>query len=100
MDAGLRARFNRSWTPDLYRLMRGDLERRLGCSIPFPLAETPLFLSEQLRERVETTSYEIMAQLVRPGFTEKAEETLPERYTGCLRMPPNPATCVSIPSGS
>ena len=37
MDAELRARFNRSWNEALAQRVLRDLERRLNCTIPFPL---------------------------------------------------------------
>ena len=44
MDADLRARFNAAWTPEIHRRVRQDIERRVGCPIPFPISETPVFL--------------------------------------------------------
>ncbi len=82
MDRELRAKFNEAWRPTLFARVLEDLERRLGCPIPFPMAETPLFLPTQLRERCESTAHEIMAQLVTPEFLEQAERTLPEKYRG------------------
>ena len=48
MDAELRARFNAGWSPERARRVREDLRRRLGCALPFPIAETPIFLGEAL----------------------------------------------------
>jgi hypothetical protein len=82
VDPHLRTEFNRVWSPDLYRRVRGDLERRLGSGIPFPLAESPLFLTPALRDCLQDTANEIMAQLVQPDFIERAEATIPERWKG------------------
>jgi len=82
MDAALRAQFNAAWRPTLFARVREDLERRLGCAIPFPLAETPMFLPAALRARLESTAQEVMAQLVTPEFIARAEQTLPEKYKG------------------
>jgi hypothetical protein len=82
VNPNLRAEFNRAWTPDLYRRVRDDLERRLGCGIPFPMAESPLFLTPELRVRLQDTANEIMAQLVQPDFIDRAEATIPDRWKG------------------
>lgn len=82
MEPELRRRFNECWTPQLFERVRGDLERRLGCPIPFPMAESPMFLPASLRERLERTASEIMEQLVRPEFIRRAEESIPERWKG------------------
>ena len=82
MDVELRARYNASWTPELYARVRSDLERRLGCGVPFPMAETPLFLPRYLKDRVADTANAIMQQLVQPAFIEQAEASVPERWKG------------------
>ena len=53
MDAELRARFNSIWSKKLARRVQRDVERRTHCEIPFRMAETPLFLSEQLVGRLD-----------------------------------------------
>ncbi|MHC4224028.1 MAG: ATP-grasp domain-containing protein [Planctomycetota bacterium] len=82
MDAELRARFNAGWTPELARRVREDLKRRLGSALPFPIAETPLFLGEELRERFVGAADGIMEQLVSPGFIAEAQADVPEEFRG------------------
>jgi len=87
MESTLRSAFNSVWSPELFRRVRGDLEARLGCTIPFPVAETPLFLGADLLDGLATASKEIMALLCDPAFIAGAEETVPPAYSGGDRGP-------------
>lgn len=85
MDADLRARFNAGWSPELARTVREDLERRLGCGIPFPVAETPMFLSAELRDRFAQAGDEIMALLCDPDWIAEQEQFVPNAYRSDYR---------------
>lgn len=80
MDRELRAAYNAAYSDALYEEFRGRLERRLGCTIPFPLAETPLFLPHALRDRLAKSATEIMKQLTSPALTERLRPSIPPRY--------------------
>ena len=82
MEGVLRSAFNGVWSPQLSRRVLGDLEARLRCTIPFPVAETPLFLGLETLGRLAIASKEIMALLSDPAFVAGAEETVPEAYRG------------------
>ena len=80
MDPDLRQRFNAAWSDELHRTVRADLERRLGQSIPFPVAETPVFLTEDLRDRFARASNEIMDLLSDPQFISAHTDAIPAEY--------------------
>jgi hypothetical protein len=80
MDPDLRQRFNAAWSEELHRTVRADLERRLGRAIPFPVAETPVFLSEDLRDRFARASDEIMDLLSDPPFIADHTDAIPAEY--------------------
>jgi len=82
MDAELRARFNKIWSEKLSRRVQRDVERRTHCQIPFRVAETPLFLSEQLVDRLETAAREIMAIIAEPEFVARMERFVPPEVAG------------------
>ncbi|MEM8884840.1 MAG: hypothetical protein AAGD14_12275 [Planctomycetota bacterium] len=82
MDAELRARFNSIWSDTLAQRARRDLERRLNCSIPFPMAETPLFLSADMVERFGRAANEIMALISKPEFIASMEQFVPAAAKG------------------
>ena len=63
MEPALRSAFNAAYTPEFYPSYLGRLEARLGCTIPFRIAETPLFLPPALRDRLARSATEIVEQI-------------------------------------
>jgi hypothetical protein len=80
MDPDLRQRFNAAWSDELHHTVRADLERRLGRTIPFPVAETPVFLTEDLRDRFARAADEIMDLLSDPRFIADHTDAIPAEY--------------------
>ncbi|HMM36401.1 MAG TPA: hypothetical protein PKA62_16930, partial [Thermoanaerobaculia bacterium] len=66
MHPDFRAAFNRAFSPALARGQAEDLARRAGRAPGFRLAETPVFLTRELEERLPGASQGILAQLSRP----------------------------------
>ena len=81
MDPALRKIFNSHYSDDLYRRMCAMMDRRLEePSFGFRLAESPLFLPEDLRRRCETVSYEILAQIQDRAIIDTCRAAIPEKY--------------------
>jgi len=87
MDAELRARFNKHWSDKLARRAKRDLERRLNCKVPFPVAETPIFLSPDMVERFARAANEIMELISCQEFIAKMERFVPATAKGPGRGP-------------
>ena len=79
MDPGPRAAFNRAWTPALHRRYVEGLQSMLG-EVPFRLAETPFFLSPGLRDSLDRSAVEIVAQLSRPALLAEMHKAIPDKY--------------------
>jgi hypothetical protein len=77
MDPVLRAAYNAAWSDAFHARFRSRLEQRVGCAIPFPLAETPLFLPAGLRDRLAKSATEIVDQLLSPALTERLRSAIP-----------------------
>jgi hypothetical protein len=69
--------FNTAYSEELFEDYRRRLERRAG-PIPFPLAETPLFLSHALRDALGREARAIVAQLSSPENLAKQMRAIPE----------------------
>jgi hypothetical protein len=69
--------FNQAYSEALYDEYRRRLELRSG-PISFPLAETPLFLSPDLRDSLAREARAIVAQLSSPANLEKQYRAIPE----------------------
>jgi hypothetical protein len=81
VDPRLRPLFNRSYSEDLYARMAALMDERLRTpQFGFRLAETPVFLPDDLRSRCETTAEEILALIRRPAIIAACQEAVPERY--------------------
>lgn len=77
MEPTFRRAFNAAFGPATYADYLGRLERRLGCSIPFRVAETPLFLPAGLRADLERSATEIVRQISSPALIEQMKRAIP-----------------------
>jgi hypothetical protein len=80
MDPRFRRTFNAQFTTDLYDWYRGELSRRLGCEFEFRLAESPLFLSDDFKQRAVESANAIVEQLSDPALIERMKAAIPDRW--------------------
>ncbi|MGK3993273.1 hypothetical protein [Sorangium sp. So ce1024] len=77
MEPTFRRAFNAAFGPSTYAEYLGRLERRLGCSIPFRVAETPLFLPAALRDDLERSATEIVRRISSPALIARMKRAIP-----------------------
>jgi len=89
MDPRYRSIFNTHFTPELYESYKSDLSRRLGCEFEFRLAESPVFLPDDFKERAISAAKAILEQLSDPALIERMKAAIPERWNtpGMDRLP-------------
>ncbi len=80
MDPHFRLRFNEQFTPAVYDAYRHDLERRLNCTFEFRLAETPVFLPDDFKQRAVESATAIVEQLSDPALIARMKAAIPERW--------------------
>ena len=80
MDSRFRELFNAQFKPELYDWYRAELSRRLNAPFEFRLAETPLFLTDDFKERAVTSAQAILDQLSDPKLIEQMKAAIPERW--------------------
>ena len=80
MDPRFRPIFNHQITPERYRWYTNELARRLGCAFEFRLAETPVFLPDELRQSLIDSANAIVEQLSAPSRLELMKRAIPERW--------------------
>ncbi len=81
MDGRLRALFNAHYSDALYARMSALMDRRLETPrFEFRLAETPLFLPADLRDRCAAAANEILDRIAEPRVIAACQEAIPERY--------------------
>jgi hypothetical protein len=80
MDARFRKLFNEQFTTGLYDWYRGELARRLDSTFEFRLAETPLFLPDDFKQKAVDAANAIVEQLSEPALIEQMKAAIPERW--------------------
>jgi hypothetical protein len=80
MDPRFRQLYNSQFTPALYEQFTSELARRLDCTFEFRLAETPLFLSDDFKEKAVDAANAIMDQLCDPALIERMKAAIPDRW--------------------
>lgn len=80
MDPPLRRTFNAAFSNDLYRAYVRGLEETLSCTFAFRVAETPVFLPEDFRRRLDEAAHAVVAQLSEPARIAAMELDVPARY--------------------
>lgn len=80
MDARFRPLFNAQLTPELYDWYQLELSRRLGTEIGFRLAESPVFLPDDFKEKAIAGANAIIEQLSEPANLERMKAAIPERW--------------------
>lgn len=76
MEARFRGPFNAAYTDDFYKDLLARFERRVGCPIPYRVAETPFFIPQELREYLATSAREIVAQLSNEALIAKMKKAI------------------------
>jgi hypothetical protein len=80
MHQAFRAAYNAAFTDELYQRQIGELAGRLGGPPGFRLAETPVFLTAELGERLVRAAHEVIAQLSRPEAIARMKSAIPPRW--------------------
>ena len=77
MDPILRQAYNRHVSDAFYKGYLDALSERLGCPIPFRVAETPFFIPPALRDRLASSARGIIDEITRPELIERLKLAIP-----------------------
>jgi hypothetical protein len=80
MDSRFRSAFNRAYTPEFFARYRDRLEGPLGVTVPFRLAETPLFLPRGLRDDLAASSRQVVEIISNPALIRSLERAVPAEF--------------------
>jgi hypothetical protein len=80
MDQRFRQLYNAQFTPAHYEQYTRELSRRLDSPFEFRLAETPLFLSDDFKQKATESATAIVEQLSDPALIERMKAAIPERW--------------------
>jgi hypothetical protein len=77
MIASARQAYNRSFSEEKYQAFLKHLNESFGYTIPFRVAESPVFIDQDFKQKLFTASDEIIDFLVRPDFKKLTETSIP-----------------------
>ena len=80
MDSRFRALFNAQFTPGIYEWYTRELSRQLNAPFEFRLAESPVFLPDDFKQRAVESATAIIEQLSSPALIERMKEAIPARW--------------------
>lgn len=72
----IRQTYNRNFTSERYQRMLDDIAGQYNHRPPFRIAETPVFVSAPLRDKLFEACEEIIDVLVQPDFKEKSQNAV------------------------
>ncbi|MGZ3753827.1 MAG: hypothetical protein ACXVAY_05345 [Mucilaginibacter sp.] len=80
METSARKYFNNNFTAEKYRLFLNNLEADLQHPIPFRVAETPVFLSNDFRDKLISAGEDIINTILAPNFKQLTERAIPAKW--------------------
>ncbi|RKR80906.1 hypothetical protein BDD43_1043 [Mucilaginibacter gracilis] len=75
-----RAAFNASFTDEKYQLLLKNTQSGLLKPIEFRLAETPIFIGADFRDKLITAGDAIIQTILQPNFKQLTQNAIPERW--------------------
>lgn len=78
MIASTRHQFNQSFSESKYQNFLADLERSFNHKITFRIAESPVFVSRDFKDKLLRASDEIIGFLLRPDFKQLTDRAIPK----------------------
>ena len=77
MIALARQHFNQQFSEEKYQRFLESLNKAYNHTIPFRVAETPVFVGGEFKQKLLTAANEIVTELIAPGFSQKMQVALP-----------------------
>ncbi|WDF76769.1 hypothetical protein PQ469_23075 [Mucilaginibacter sp. KACC 22773] len=80
MNPSPRKTFNAGFTDAKYQEFLSKLNEGLHSPVQFRVAETPVFLTADFRDRLIAAGNDIVDTILRPGFKELTERAIPDKW--------------------
>lgn len=80
MDPSARKKFNAGFTEEKYSRFLDKLNQGLHSPVQFRVAETPILLTADFRDRLVAAGNDIVNTILRPNFKELTERAVPDRW--------------------
>jgi len=76
MIAGIRKAYNQSFTKEKYAALLKELDALHPGALDFRIAETPVFIDEEMKEKLYSVSNYIIQQIKSPSFKENTKHAV------------------------
>jgi hypothetical protein len=80
MHSSARSAFNANFTTEKYQQFLKQLNQGLPNDVAFRVAETPIFLTADFRDRLITAGHDIIKTIRQPDFKELTERAIPQKW--------------------
>jgi hypothetical protein len=80
MNPSARKIFNDNFTPEKYQQFLKSLNNGLKKSIEFRVAETPVFLTDDFRDKLLAAGEDIINVILQPDFKQLTERAIPKKW--------------------
>ncbi|BAU56245.1 hypothetical protein [Mucilaginibacter gotjawali] len=80
MEPSARKSFNENFTEEKYQKLLVSLNEGLENPIEFRVAETPVFLTDDFKNKLITAGNDIISVILRPDFKQLTERAIPEKW--------------------
>src|SRR6201995_2427618 len=80
MNPSIRKTYNAKFTPEKYKNFIDELNEGLKEPIAFRVAETPVFLTDDFRDKLISAGDDIVKTILQPNFKELTERAIPEKW--------------------
>jgi len=80
MEPSARKAYNANFTAKKYNKFLADINKDLQNPIAFRVAETPVFLTEDFRDKLISAGNDIIATIIQPNFKEFTERAIPAKW--------------------
>ena len=80
MNLSARKAFNENFTVEKYEQFLADVNKDLHHPVAFRVAETPIFLTEDFRDKLITAGDDIISIILQPDFKQITERAIPDKW--------------------
>ena len=80
MNPSARKTYNANFTAEKYEQFLADINKGLKNPIAFRVAETPVFLTDDFRDKLISAGDNIITTILQPNFKQLTERAIPEKW--------------------
>jgi hypothetical protein len=80
MEPSARKKFNAGFTDEKYQAFLKSLSGTTSVPIEFRIAETPVFLTDDFRDKLVAAGGDIIKTILQPGFKELTQRAIPPKW--------------------